>query len=256
MNRRLFLPLQSLLFTFFLILVTTGLIWAREVGVVTLEGESLSADKNGARKIISLLEREKKGGAGKILEIEGGVYDSDPARAVERSYRLASEAYSLIEESRKNFEFDIYISATRMDESGKGRGRIRILLHDDRFEKIGVGTTVLQPAVPQSPPPGLAAPSQAAAPQVSVPTDSSPPSGFIPPARGRQLTPEELREIDERTTSEQARRAQELIDRAKIKAAERQRRRLLEESREAERLKREQRDAERSATHNGTSQER
>lgn len=255
MNRRLFLRLQSLLFTFSLILVTMGPIWAREVGVVTLEGDSLSADKNGARKIISLLEREKKGGAGKILEIEGGVYDSDPARAVERSYRLASEAYSLIEESRKNFAFDIYISAARLDESGKGRGRIRILLHDDRFEKIGVGTTVPQPAVPQSPPPGLAAPSQAAAPQVSVPTDSSPP-GFIPPARGRQLTPEELREIDERTTSEQARRAQELIERAKIKAAERQRRRLLEESREAERLRREQRDAERSATHNGISQER
>jgi len=232
---------------------------ARELGVVTVENDSLSQDKNAVRRIFALLDTAQKNHNGKILEIEGGVYDPDPATRVERSFRLAREVYMLIEGSRKRYGFDIYISAARLEQPGGkgGGGRVRLVIHDERFDKVGVGRVETLPPSSRPSPGAPATPPPPPSSRVSVGVDQhSPPPQYIPPGYAPQLSPEEIREIDERMTRDQSRRAQELIERAKSKAAERQRRRALEEKREAEQLQQKRREAERSPSEDGTVRER
>lgn len=225
---------------------------ATEIGVVELEGESFTEDPAASRRLFSLIEKAGTGKGGEILEIEGGVFDPDNERAIEKSFRLATETYDLLDRKKLPLRYDIYLSATRVGKGEvKQKARVRLTIHADRFEKVGVGRMIPSSPVGSSTPPVAPRPQPEPPPPppVSVVVDPSGSGSVQTPVTGRQkqLSAEEIRELDERVTRDQSRRAQELIERAKAKAAERQRRRALEEKRQAERLEAERREAERSA---------
>jgi hypothetical protein len=209
------------------------------VGEVVISAGSLKSDTKAKKEIEAIARKLAKLPGQKMIEIEGAyprasgtgsTTTTSPETMEEyfsRSFFLAMEAEEYIR-GTLGVQQDYYLSARSMNKQTGAKPHIRIVLHSGTFEKQPFGvaeSTPVATSAPSAPSTGQQLPSR---PQVT-PTigvgGSAQQSGQIP----RFEPVYDTGPIDERLVAEQARRAAQLIEQTKLRAAERERRRAAEE---------------------------
>jgi hypothetical protein len=217
------------------------------IGEVVIGNGSIKADQKARKELELIAKRLAKLPKQRMVEIEGsypiknlieieGVYPDDKIEEYfNKSFFLAMEAEGYIRDTL-GVNQDYYLSARSRNELKATKPLIRIVLHTGTFEKQPVGSaeasTLPAKSVPLSAPVGQS---------VSVPQPQVTPIipfGGVGQNLGdyQQIEPvPDSGPIDERLVAEQAIRAQSLIEQTKAKAAERDRKRMIEEKAAAER---------------------
>jgi hypothetical protein len=209
------------------------------VGEVVVGSGSLKGDARARKEIESIARRLAKLPGLSMIEIEGaypsalreeaGTGSSTRAREeyFSKSFFLAMEVEGYLRETLGSNQ-DFYLSARSQNEHAGTKPLVRIVLHSGSFvnQPLAVGESVpAQPAHVSGTTAGQSIPSR---PQVT-PTIGLDGTGQQIGQVQRFDPGYDTGPIDERLVAEQARRASQLIEQTKAKAAERDRRRAAEE---------------------------
>ncbi len=211
------------------------------IGEVVISNGSIKVDHKARKELELIAKRLAKLPKQRMVEIEGsyplknlieieGVYPADKIEEYfNKSFFLAMEAEGYIRDTL-GVSQDYYLSARSHNELKATKPLIRFVLHTGTFEKqpVGAAESSTLPVKGDSLTAPVAQPVSATLPQVTPII----PFGGVGQNLGeyQQIEPVvDSGPIDERLVAEQAIRAQALIEQTKAKAAERARKRLLDE---------------------------
>jgi len=209
------------------------------VGEVVVSTGSLKTDSKAKKELESIARRLAKIPGQKMIEIEGAYPSASGSKNAavaapesreeyfSKSFLLAMEVEGYIR-GTLGVQQDYYLSARSQKEHSGSKPLVRIVLHTGNYEKQALDNPATMTPQMQ--------------PASAVATQPAPLRPQVTPTIGLDGTGQQVGQIqqfdpaaydtgpiDERLVAEQARRATQLIEQTKAKAAERDRRRAAEE---------------------------